>query len=765
MQQLLGAVGAGHRVPGPCISLAAILRRSMLSAKISGLGVFLISAPLAQAQPSADETMEQVVVWGTLNPFNTQQGEPHSSLTPADLVSINLTTTEDLVKYEPGVIIRQRFIGDANGTLGIRGANMFQTTRSMVFADGVPLHYFLQTRFNGSPRWSLVAADEIAEIDIAYGPFSAEYSGNSMGGVVNIETAIPTQAEFHADLSTFQQDYSGLGFDDQLPGYKGFMSYGNKIGNVSFYAAYNRLENDGHPQNFYRATNTSSADSTPINVTRGIQDTDEYGEAAIYFGNNGRTAVTADQFKLKFGFETQDWMSIVNIAYENRKSSNQGVDNYLVDQNGQPVWNGPVQQNGIQFDVESDDFAYSKSQRQSLLLGGRVRGQLNDNWHLELAASYFEILEDESYETNAHPLDPVYVDDFLLASEYGDTGWTTLDVKLLNDRIFAVDGLSLLLGYHHSRYELELVDKSGGKTAIHGLFSRLNYQINPEWSVSLGGRYEDWQSEDGFFISRGTFQNHPDRNETEFSPKFIVKHQQNNWQVAYSVAQAYRFPIVEELFQNERTARTQSVANASLAPEQGLHQNLAFSYDINNGYLSLNLFHEQVDDVIFSQTGNIGGTTLRTFLPVTRVTTQGVDFSVQKNNLLNANISLRFNLSYLDAEITRNDPNPLLEGNRFPRLPEWRANLIATWFVNQRWDVGGGIRFASNSFGDLDNADTANEVFGAHDRFIFVNLKSSYQLTEQLKLSVGIDNVTNEEAYVHHPWPGRTVFLSASIDR
>ena len=42
---------------------------------------------------------------------------------------------------------------------------MFQTSRSMVFADGVPLHYLLQSRWNGAPRWTMVSASEIAQVE------------------------------------------------------------------------------------------------------------------------------------------------------------------------------------------------------------------------------------------------------------------------------------------------------------------------------------------------------------------------------------------------------------------------------------------------------------------------------------------------------------------------------------------------------------------------------------------------------------------------
>ena len=129
--------------------------------------VLFIDPALAEQETSIDE----IVVWGTKtsNRFN-----PVSRLNQEDIVSINVATTEDIVKYEPGVVIRRRFIGDSNGVIGMRGSNMFQTSRSMVFADGVPLHYLLQSRWNGAPRWTMVSASEIAEVEVLYGPYSAE---------------------------------------------------------------------------------------------------------------------------------------------------------------------------------------------------------------------------------------------------------------------------------------------------------------------------------------------------------------------------------------------------------------------------------------------------------------------------------------------------------------------------------------------------------------------------------------------------------------
>lgn len=196
----------------------------------------LAGAWVAAPVLAEDTKLDDIVVWGQV-PASQQVGytSPTSTLKQQDLAAINMATTEDAVKYEPSITIRRRFIGDANGTLGIRGSNMFQTSRSMVFADGVPLHYFLESRWNGAPRWTMVSASEIAAANVVYGPFSAEYGGNAMGGVVTMETKIPQKREFHIDGSLFSQDFSAYKYDGRLNGFKGFASYGDKIGDLSVY--------------------------------------------------------------------------------------------------------------------------------------------------------------------------------------------------------------------------------------------------------------------------------------------------------------------------------------------------------------------------------------------------------------------------------------------------------------------------------------------------------------------------------------------------
>lgn len=152
---------------------------------------------------------------------------PSTRVTRAQVEQQNAQTTEEVLKYMPSLQIRQRYVGDPNGMLGIRGADMFSTARSMVYADGLPLHNFLQASFNGAPRWSLVGPNEIDSVDVIYGPFSAEYSGNSMGGVANIRTRMPHKQEFYFEGSVFIQPYENYGEDKgTFIGDRQYFSYG-----------------------------------------------------------------------------------------------------------------------------------------------------------------------------------------------------------------------------------------------------------------------------------------------------------------------------------------------------------------------------------------------------------------------------------------------------------------------------------------------------------------------------------------------------------
>lgn len=766
-------------------------KKSKIIAVFCGLSVSFQNAWSQTETELADKSsteIEQVQVWGKSR-TSSEAGyvSPTSILTPSDMLAINATTTEDLVKYEPSLVIRRRFIGDSNGTLGVRGSNMFQTSRSMVFADGVPLHYLLQSRWNGAPRWTMVSASEIAQVEVIYGPFSAEYSGNAMGGVVLVETAIPQEQEFHADISYFNQSFDAYGFDDNVDGSKAFVSYGDRAGDLSYYFSYNHLDNTAQPQSFRDSSYSETTASDTVNGA--IIGNDSRSRSKYWYGDSGVVETTTDNYKLKLGYDFNGWQSLLNIAFEDRRSSNTG-QSYVSDGAGNTVWSGSeIIQNGQVFSVNGSRINDNKLERESLSVGLRIKGELSEQTQIEANLNSFSILKDQDRASELNPNDP----EFSTAgeiTEYDESGWQTAEVKAISSDVF-VSGLEVISGLRYESYELKLnvydspnyaaavkgdyTSRFGGETSIAAAFVQANWQVSQQWDAAFGVRYESFKSNNGYYDEDDPTTvgldliDIPSDSEKAISPKLSVGFRPSgDWLVRYSVAKATRFPIVEELFSQYQAYNTVALSNPDLKPEDGLHHNIMLDKSFNGGYARINLFQETVKDAIESQTDT--STNVRSFVPIDEIEVKGVEFVLNHRGALFDALDLRFNLTWTDAEIVDNSTAEgvgtadSIEGNVYPRMPEWRSNLLATYHMNEQWNLSVNLQYAGDSFGRTDNQDTEDNVYGAQDAYTRVGLKTSYLINNQWSVNFGVDNLTDELAYVAHPWPGRTAYLSVGFD-
>jgi iron complex outermembrane receptor protein len=717
---------------------------------------------------------------------DTSLVSPSSLISAEQLEAISFTTVEDALAHEPSLIVRKRFIGDANGVIGLRGSNMFQTTRSMVFVDGMPLHYHLQTRYRGAPRWSLVSPGEIDDIEVIYGAFSAEYSGNAMGGVVNVNTRRPDSARIAFETGYFAQEYQPQETNETFGGYRTYASYENKLGNLGVFASYTRLDNEGQPQT-QLFTKTGSGTASAVASSGAVQAVNQASEAGVYFADSGPESSKTDLFKAKLFYDLDRVQLRGSIAYEDRTRVEDQQNNFLRDSAGMPIFDRRVDIDGQVYDT----FAYGRSrmqqrsqQRNSLLIGAGVSAELDNGWVSDAFYSYFNVLDDAEIRSGNHPLADSFIADNQAykarITEYDNTGWQIVDLKFATEAWLGNDRQRLSVGVHYDDYKLNyIVDDynsiaglrdtdetdgnaatgradSGGKASTAAAFFQYGYALSEHWDLALGLRYEDWQAEEGFIGATQIAE----RSETGLSPKLSLAWESTEGlNLRYSVARALRFPVIEELYVNDsKGAGAATISDPSLKPEDGIFHNLGFVQAIDKGSVAVNLFYEVIDDVIFNQRATTGTST---FLPVGEVTTSGAEFIWEQRQIFASAVDIRFNLSHVDAEITDNVFNPGFEGKQFPRSPKWRSNLMLSYSLSPQWDMGASVRYASNSYGELDNSDTASHVFGAQDSFVFVGTKLNWQASSALKLSAGIDNLFNEQAYVFHPWPGRTYHVQA----
>jgi len=553
--------------------------KSAIAAVITLLATTAAGADLSDNNDQPD--MEEVIISERLFK-DTTLVTPTSIITAEELRAINFLTTEDAVAFEPSLVIRRRFVGDPNGTMGIRGSGMFQTARSMVFADGLPLHYLLQTRWSGAPRWSLVAPGEVESAEVSYGPYSAEYSGNAMGGVVNIKTRTPEERRVIIQGTLMSQDYDELATDETFDGGKLYASFEDRIGDFGILASYNHLKNKSQPMANYYLSAGDQEELDEAGVTGYIKGKDRYGKDVLYIGDSGAETDTSDLYKLKMDYNFSDYQLRGTVAYEDRNRDEDDKNNFLKDASGNTYWGAGA----YNFDERSQD-------RESLLLGAGLSGDLSEDWFFDVYATNFDILKDKETRSGLNPQDPDFGDSAGRLTEDDDTGWRTLDIKAGTERFLDNDDMHLSVGYYTDRYELA-VDQfntdalsgkvtsdrssSGGKTSTQALFAQWSWAFDPQWDLALGLRYEDWETKDGYITDyrKSIHTSVDNRSEDGYSPKFSLAYlPTDTLTVRYSLAKAYRFPIIEELYSNESATTSIIVSNPQLQAEEGVFHNLS----------------------------------------------------------------------------------------------------------------------------------------------------------------------------------------------
>ena len=797
------------KAPPPAVSLPGADKK--VGGEVSGKDKRKDGNKDNPAQDKVPETVfKEMVITGEAE-RDTHYTSPSTRVTRSQIELQNAQTTEEVLKYQPSLQIRQRYVGDPNGVLGIRGADMFSTARNMVYADGLPLHNFLQASFNGAPRWSLVGPNEIDSVDIVYGPFSAEYSGNSIGGVVNIKTRMPRKQEFYVESSLFIQPYKLYGPDQgTFVGDRQYVSYGNRIQDrFTVFLAYNRLEAQSHPQSYF-IDNTglkdpALTDPTETAVTGGIRTPDTRGTPSIIYGDTGPEKVNTHLFKGKFGYDiTWDLQAIFTVAYEDRTRNGNNPKNYLSDPLGQAFWGGggnnasPEDANlqnaaldGSSFDVLRRGFGANKDDRQTLNLGLQLRGALTPNWNIDTTISHFDVLKDTRATAFRNKNDPGNTGEGQI-QDFKKFSWLNYDLKLSTSALFGNQKLSFLSGYHFDQYNLsfrqyELTDyatltrgalqanrNNDGQTSTHAVFAQSAYRFMPDWDVTAGARQEWWSASNGVVGSTSV----PDRAVSALSPKVSLGYEPGPLKFRYSFGRAHRFPVIAELYQSIGTPTQIVAANAALKPENGVHHNFMVEYALPKGYVRVNVFRDDIKDAIQQVLAASGIQTRSSFQNIDQTSTTGVELIFDQRRILGSKFDFMFNGTWMNAKVdkgptiiftdsTGTPGNFNLTGKQRIRLPHWRANFFTTYHATDAWDIAFSGRYTSDSFNDLDNRDHVNDVFGAQSDFFFMDFKTSYRHKFQSGLksrfSFGITNLNNDKAFVFHPYPQRTFLVEAAF--
>ena len=778
------------RAPAGCRECRPIAVAGSVQVRIgqsaAGLAIVLAAGAAQAVGIATEQQIEELVVTGDRQHVAQDVPNTVASRTADDLRIQNVFNPEDALRYMPNLMVRKRYIGDRNALISGRSYSNLQAPRGLVLMDNYLISNFLG-RFD-APRWNMIAPEEIARVDVLYGPYSALHSGNSIGSTVVVSTRKPTKDAVSVRAIASRQHFEAYGVDDdfdanQLSVYGG-RAFGDvgALGDVWATLTFNRQDATSHPMQ-YQTVSANAAGNFPgvtgaATPVTGIEfDTDPNGRRRAVFGASGGAfdETVQVQAKLRAGADLTDWLQADGFVAYWRNDTNNSNESFLRDAAGNPVESGRVSQGGFVFNVPDVAFAPSSRDEQHLHWGITLRTTFDAAWNGSLVVSHYDILDDEARQSNLPEGRAANAPGTLTRRD--GTAWTTYEAQVVYDPQpgdFGDGRHALAFGVHHNQYQLRnpvfnaadwrhgstgLNQDVYGETELTALYVEDRITLSDAWTATVGYRYERWRAFDGGqFFSGLPALSYPSRDETGHSPKLSVSWAPNeSSRVRASVGRGVRFPTVVELFQGTRTSTSIQVNDPDLKPEVSTSFELAYEHFFGQAEVRVSLFQDDIEDTIWSQTNQVVVPNVTQVQNVDEVRVRGIELAFSMQDLLLEGLRLEGNVAFNDSEIEKS--NFLAsEGKHWVRIPKSRANLQASYRPTDAWMFSAALRRSGRQYNTLDNIDSNPDVFGGVSRFTMVDVRASFFANEQLEFALGVDNLTDEEWFQAHPMPQRTVF-------
>ena len=702
---------------------------------------------------------------------------------------INAFDSEDVLKYFPSLLVRKRYVGDYDhAVLATRASGTGNSARSLVYTDGILLSNLIGNGASYTPRWGLVSPEEIERVDVLYGPFSAAYPGNSVGAVVDYVTRMPKEFEAHAKASYFSQNYKQYGTSDTFNGYGMSASLGSKAGPWSWWLAVSRLDNAGHPIAFASKLLTqgtvSAISPAGTRVTGAVADKTTTNLDRVMIGDTNQIDTVQDQAKLKIAYDISPTIRASYTLGFWKNDADRFSNTYLKDAAGNAVYTGNVNIDGRQYSLLSTDYTRSTQKLEHIIHGLSLQSNTRAVFDWEVAGSIYDYSKDISRAALlAYPL--AANGGVGRTTDLSGTGWNTLSARGVwrpfADNTGHAGAHTVDFGYQRYSTQLRtLVSNTddwrsspagarfsgfNGNSALDGLYAQDTWTISPQWRSTIGLRWERWHAFGGEIANATTVQKLASRTESFASPKFALAYQATpSLTIKGSLGRAVRTPTVAELYQGSISATSIVNNDPNLKSEKSWTSELSAERDLGFGSVRVTGFFERTKDALFSQTNVTVTPTVTNIQNVDAVRTNGAEIAMSANDVGVKGLDVSSSLTWTRSIITQNDKFPASVGKWQPRVPNWRANFLATYRATEKWSLTTGLRYSGRQYGALDNSDVNDRTYSGFSRFFVADVRARYQVSKTLSAAFGIDNVGNEKYWASHPYTQRLVTVELKAD-
>lgn len=705
--------------------------------------------------------------------------------------TVNLFDVEDAIKYLPSIDVRKRYVGDRSSPVGSRvSGGIGFSARGLVYADGLLLANLLGNDNNDyTPRWGMVAPEEVSRIDVLYGPYSARYAGNAMGAVIAMTTRMPVDFEAHVKAQTFSQDFQAYKTSERFDGrqYSGIV--GDRLGAFSIWVSANHLQSIGQPIAFASVTSTPATGVGAL--TGAVDETDQYGARRFIVGATSIDDTTQDTAKLKAAWEFGPGLQLQYTFGYWQNASEIGYESYLHDAAGNTMLSGTVDVGGgKRVTSAATNFGLQHQEMQHTLHGLELADTDGGAIDWRLTASAYDYGKDQRRKQNAYNAAAGTL------TSLDGTNWRTLDGSL-DWRPAGENGAhQAVFGFHADRYSLHntvenVIDWRGslggsgtrnsafaGETRTTALYAQDIWRFAESWQATAGLRYENWKARNGFVATGAKDQRFAGRGDRFLSPKLSVQWAPaRDWTLRASWGRAFRMPTVAELFQGSipNTLNVVNYNNPDLQPERvgslELNAERVFRWGQAHGWVRGTLFHERNHGALIKQpvpstdpnfTTATGTATFWSNVDLVR--SRGAEVAWQVADAGLRGLEVTGSLTFAQSLIMEDVAQPTYVGNWQQRVPKWRARLVGSYRPSERWNLSLAGRYSGVQRNGYPNADIRPNTYLGFAPYLVFDAKATYKPSKQVSLAIGFDNLTNRLYYQFHPYPGRTVNAELRFD-
>ncbi|NHB57250.1 TonB-dependent receptor [Acinetobacter sp. 194] len=273
----------------------------------------------------------------------------------------------------------------------------------------------------------------------------------------------------------------------------------------------------------------------------------------------------------------------------------------------------------------------------------------------------------------------------------------------------------------------EITDKvsylSGGTEQENiGVFVQNDTHINDRLTLTLGGRYDDYDNFDGKFTGKGYLS-------YEIADGIVAK---GGFGQAYKVPSAYQLNYDYNMVSCGGTCKIRG--NPDLEAEESTNYEASLLIKRQNWNAGVTLFQNEVDNLISRVSLAKSDPRYEDLFPniwenISEAKIKGVELTGGYN--VNDKLNFKANATYLDAkDVSKPKKVDLTE------RPEWMANLAVNWEPVNNFRVVADANYIGKQ---TLNANTGKELGG----YTLYNLAFSSNLSQNLKLDYGIKNLSD----------------------